>query len=74
MMEYAMLLIVARLTAFASSLSDNIGFAIESNEFSARMNTLATGGPNQAVYRNLRYDYGYSPEVQGNRVLSEEYF
>ena len=57
---------------FASSLSDNIGFAIESNEVSARLNTLATGGPDQAVYRNLRYGYGYSLEVPRGWYLDAE--
>ena len=57
---------------FASPVSDNIGFAIESNEVSARLNTLATGGPDQAVYRNLRYDYGYSLEVPRGWYLDAE--
>ena len=57
---------------FASLLSDNIGFAIESNEVSARLNTLAAGGPDQAVYRNLRYDYGYSLEVPRGWYLDSE--
>ena len=37
-----------------------IYLAIASNEVSRRLNTLAAGGPAQATYRNLRYDYGYS--------------
>ena len=51
---------------------DNIGFAIASNEVSSRLDTLAAGGPTQAVYRNARSDYGYSVTIPKGWYLSSE--
>ena len=51
---------------------DNIGFAIASNEVSGRLNTLVAGGPAQATYRNLRFDYGYGMEIPKGWYLSSE--
>ena len=49
-----------------------IYLAIASNEVSSRLNTLAAGGPAQATYRNLRFDYGYSMNIpRGWYLISE---
>ena len=40
-----------------------IYLAIASNEVSSRLNTMAAGGPAQATYFNLRFDYGYSMDI-----------
>lgn len=49
-----------------------IYLAIASNEVSRRLNTLAAGGPAQATYRNLRYDYGYSMTFPKGWYLYQE--
>ena len=46
---------------------------IASNELSSRLNTLAAGGPTQATYRNLRYDYGYSMTIPKGWYVDEEW-
>ena len=55
-----------------SDLVDNIGFAIASNEVRSRLDTLASGGPSQAVYRNARSDYGYSVTIPKGWYLGAE--
>ena len=40
-----------------------ISLSITSNEVSSRLDMLAAGGPTQATYRNLRFDYGYSMNI-----------
>ena len=40
-----------------------IYLAITSNEVSNRLNTMASGGPALATYRNLRFAYGYSMDI-----------
>ena len=49
-----------------------IYLAIASNEVSNRLNTMAAGGPAQATYRNLRFDYGYSMTFPKGWYLSTE--
>lgn len=49
-----------------------IYLAIASNEVSSRLNTMAAGGPAQATYRNLRYDYGYSINIPKGWYLYRE--
>ena len=49
-----------------------IYLAIASNEVSSRLNTLAAGGPAQATYRNLRFDYGYSMDIPKGWYLYRE--
>ena len=49
-----------------------IYLAIASNEVSGRLNTMATGGPAQATYRNLRHDYGYSMNIPKGWYLNQE--
>ena len=49
-----------------------IYLAIASNEVSSRLNTMAAGGPGQATYRNLRFDYGYSMTVPKGWYLHYE--
>ena len=49
-----------------------IYIAIASNEVSSRLNTLAAGGPAQATYRNLRFDYGYSMDIPKGWYLYRE--
>ena len=49
-----------------------IYLAIASIEVSSRLNTMAAGGPSQATYRNLRYDYGYSMDIPEGWYISEE--
>ena len=51
---------------------DNIGFAIASNEVRDRLDALVAGGPSQAIYRNSRFDYGYSVTIPGGWYLSTE--
>lgn len=51
---------------------DNIGFAIASNEVRDRLDALAAGGPTQAVYRNTRFDYGYSVTIPRSWYLATE--
>ncbi len=40
-----------------------INLAVASNEVSDRLATYVAGGPDQATYRNLRWDYGYSIDI-----------
>ena len=49
-----------------------IYLAIASNEVSSRLNTLEVGGPAQATYRNLRFDYGYSMNIPRGWYLASE--
>ena len=49
-----------------------IYLAIASNEVSSRLNTMAAGGPTQATYRNLRFDYGYSMDIPKGWYLYRE--
>ena len=49
-----------------------IYLAVASNEVSNRLSTLAAGGPAQATYRNLRFDYGYSMNVPRGWYLYRE--
>ena len=49
-----------------------IYLAITSNEVSSRLNTMADGGPTQATYRNLRFDYGYSMAIPKGWYLYRE--
>ena len=49
-----------------------IYLAIASNEVSRRLNTMAAGGPAQATYRNLRYDYGYGMDILKGWYIDDE--
>ena len=49
-----------------------IYLAITSNEVSSRLNTMAAGGPTQATYRNLHFDYGYSMDIPKGWYLYRE--
>ena len=51
---------------------DNTGFALASSEVSDRLNTLVSGGPAQATYRNLALGYGYSMTFPRGWYLDEE--
>ena len=51
---------------------DNVGYSIASNEVSSRLDTLVSGGPESATYRNLAYDYGYSMTFPKGWYLAEE--
>ena len=46
--------------------------AVASNEVSDRLDTYVAGGPSQATYRNLRWDYGYSVIIPRGWYLSVE--
>ena len=49
-----------------------LSFSVASNEITARLGTYKAGGPEQATYRNLRYDYGYSMDIpKGWYLLGE---
>ena len=49
-----------------------IYLAITSNEVSNRLNTLTSGGPALATYRNLRFAYGYSMDIPKGWYLDSE--
>ena len=49
-----------------------IYLAIVSNEVSSRLNTIAAGGPVQATYHNLHFDYGYSVDIPRGWYISSE--
>ena len=49
-----------------------IYLAIASNEVSNRLNTLVSGGPLQATYRNLRFGYGYSMNIPRGWYIARE--
>ncbi len=49
-----------------------INLAVASNEVSDRLETYLAGGPSQATYRNLRWDYGYSMVIPRGWYLSGE--
>ena len=49
-----------------------IYLAIASNEISNRLDTMAAGGPAQAIYRNLHFDYGYSMTFPKGWYLYDE--
>ena len=51
---------------------DNIAYAIASNEVASRLDTLAAGGADSAVYRNLRDGYEYSVAIPRGWYLDEE--
>ena len=51
---------------------ENQGFAITSNEVKARLDSLITGGPDSATYRNLSYNYGYSVNIPRGWYLDDE--
>ena len=58
-----------------------LNFSVASNEISDRLATYEAGGPEQATYQNLRYDYGYSMDVpkgwyligEGGERLTSQY-
>lgn len=49
-----------------------INLAIASNEVSDRLSIYEVGGPSQATYRNLRWDYGYSIDIPRGWYISDE--
>ena len=49
-----------------------IYLSIASNEVSDRLDTLESGGPVQATYHNLRFDYGYSMDIPKGWYLGSE--
>ena len=49
-----------------------IYLAVASNEIRDRLSTYEAGGPDQATYRNLRYDYGYSMDIPKGWYLRGE--
>ena len=49
-----------------------INLAIASNEVNDRLATYEAGGPEQATYRNLRWDYGYSIDIPKGWYLRGE--
>ena len=51
---------------------DNVGFAVASNEVNDRLNSLVSGGPPSATYRNLAFDYGYSMTIPKGWYLDRE--
>ena len=63
-------------TAAYEQLGDRIisgiNLAIASNEVRDRLDTYIAGGPSQATYRNLRWDYGYSIDIPRGWFISGE--
>ena len=63
-------------TAAYEQLGDRIisgiNLAIASNEVRDRLDTYLAGGPSQATYRNLRWDYGYSIDIPRGWFISGE--
>ena len=54
------------------SLAPGLNFSVASNEVQDRLATYVAGGPSQATYRNLRYDYGYRLDIpQGWYLVTE---
>ena len=51
---------------------EGISFSIASNEVQNRLDMLASGGPFQATYRNLRFDYDYSMGIPKGWYLETE--
>ena len=49
-----------------------INLAIASHEVRDRLDTYLAGGPSQATYRNLRWDYGYSIDIPKGWYISGE--
>lgn len=49
-----------------------INLAIASNEVRDRLPTYVAGGPDEATYRNLRWDYGYSIDIPKGWFISGE--
>ena len=49
-----------------------IYLSIASSEVSDRLDTLESGGPVQATYHNLRFDYGYSMDIPKGWYLGAE--
>ncbi len=49
-----------------------IYLAIVSNEITSRWDAMVAGGPAQATYRNLRFDYGYSMSIPKGWYLDSE--
>ena len=49
-----------------------IYLSIASSEVSDRLDTLESGGPVQATYHNLRFDYGYSMDIPKGWYLGSE--
>ena len=49
-----------------------INLAVASNEVKDRLSTYVAGGPSQATYRNLRWDYGYSIDIPRGWFISGE--
>ena len=49
-----------------------ISLAIASNEVQNRLDTLESGGPSQATYRNLRFDYDYRIGIPKGWYLNSE--
>jgi len=54
------------------TIAPGLSFSVASNEITARLATYKTGGPEQATYRNLRYDYGYSMDIPKGWYLRGE--
>ena len=49
-----------------------LNFSVASNEISDRLATYEVGGPEQATYQNLRYDYRYSMDIPKGWYLIRE--
>ena len=49
-----------------------INLAIASNEVRDRLPTYVAGGPEQATYRSIRWDYGYSIDIPKGWYISGE--
>ncbi len=49
-----------------------LNFSVASNEIRDRLDTYLAGGPFEATYRNLRYDYRYSINVPRGWYMSDE--
>lgn len=49
-----------------------LNFSVASNEIADRLATYLAGGPSEATYRNLRYDYRYSINIPRGWYMSDE--
>ena len=60
------------IDSYGDRTIEGISFSIASNEVKNRLDTLASGGPSQATYRNRQFDYDYSMGIPKGWYLNSE--
>ena len=66
------LVVGVNTSGYSPGYLESVAFAIASNEVSNRLDAMVAGGIHSAIYRNLRYGYGYNVTVPQGWHISVE--